>query len=94
MPPLRLREVAGQCELSLVGWGTGRGATLQDAGRDLVENLLALGRTLCDNGLFVSPELPPIDLRVLQFTRELLQIDAAGGDVHARVFGRATDRAL
>jgi hypothetical protein len=94
MPPLRLKEVRGQCELSLVGWGAGRGHTLQAAGDDLVENLLTLARTLRKTGVVVSSELPPLDLRLLEFTHDLLRVQAEGGDVHARVFGFATDRAL
>jgi len=42
----------------------------------------------------VSSEVPPVDLRLLEFTHDLLRVEAEGGDVHARVFGFATDRAL
>jgi hypothetical protein len=92
MPPLRLKVVAGVCQLSLAGWATGRGATLQAAGDDLVENLLKLARKLRETGVVVSPELPPLDLRLLEFTDHLLQIEAERGDVRARVFGTAADR--
>ena len=45
-------------------------------------------------GMVVSSEVPPVDLRLLEFTHDLLRVQAEGGDVHARVFGFATDRAL
>jgi hypothetical protein len=94
MPPLRLKEVAGECRLSLSSWATGRGATLQAAGDDLVENLLAVARKLRETGVVVSTELQPLDLRLIEFTQDLLRIAAVGGDVRARVFGIPADRVV
>jgi len=92
MPPLCLKEVAGQCELSLAGWATGRGESLQAAGDNLVANLLVLARRVRDTNVVVSSEMPRLDLRMLELMDELLCIAADGGDVRARVFG-AADRA-
>jgi hypothetical protein len=94
MPALRLREVGDQCQLSLAGWASGRGDTLQEAADDLVQNLLVLSMKLRSSGLVVSSELPPLDLRLYEFVQDLARIAAEGGDVRGRVFGVAADPAL
>jgi hypothetical protein len=85
-PPLEVSSVAGRCRLHLGRYAHGNGDTLQDAGDDLVSRLLSLA--LCfRSGFTTSTELPPPDLRWLNFVYEVGDIAARGGDVRERIFG-------
>ena len=87
---LSIREAAGGCRLSLGGQVHGDGATLQEAADDLVRRLLALAMSFRSGaGLRISPEVPGIDPRWLEFLYELGSIAAGGGDIRARLFERA-----
>jgi hypothetical protein len=83
-PPLQVRERDGLCHPVLVGVARGRGGSLQDAGDDLVLNLVAAFRA---TGLRIASELGPPDLGVSGFLAELSEIAARGGDIRERVFG-------
>jgi hypothetical protein len=50
-PPLHLNEVGGRCRLSLVGFTSGEGDTLQEAANDLVARLLNLVICVRTSGL-------------------------------------------
>jgi hypothetical protein len=86
-PPLQVRERDGLCHLVLVGVARGRGESLQDAGDDLVLNLLNLVAAFRATGLRIASELGPPDLGVSGFLAELSEIAARGGDIRERVFG-------
>lgn len=74
---------------SLARWlRTRRRGSLQEAADDLIVRLLShamIWRTA--QPVAVSCEVKP-DLRWLEFTYELAQIAAGGGDLRARVFGQ------
>jgi hypothetical protein len=88
-PPLEISSVAGRCRLRLGGYAYGEGETLQDAGDDLVARLLTLA--ICfRSGFTTSMEIPPPDLRWLDYVYELGEIAARGGDIRERIFGSAS----
>ena len=88
-PELRLETRGGRCRLDLAGVTYGNGATLQDAGNDLLARVfdLALGLRA---GYRVTGEAHP-DARVVDFLWEIGEIAIRGGDVRARVLGVAAD---
>jgi hypothetical protein len=85
-PPLEVTVVAGRCRLCLGGYAYGEGETLQDAADDLVARLLNFAMCF-RSGFTISRELPPPDLRWLDFVYQLGEIAAAGGDIRDRLFG-------
>src|SRR3954447_24980040 len=88
-PQLLLRERDGRCRLTLVGLTHGDGATLQEAGDDLVRRVLEVAYGLRFSGFGVSSDLPPPDYRLLAFLWEVADRAASGEDVQACVFGAA-----
>ena len=88
-PELRLSETDARCRLWLGGYAYGDGTSLQEAADDLIVRLLShamIWRTAQPTA--VSCEVTP-DLRWLEFTYELAEIAAAGGDIRTRVFGHS-----
>jgi hypothetical protein len=85
-PPLEVATVAGRCRLWLGGYAFGDGETLQDAADDLVARLLNLAMCF-RSGFTTSREVPPPDLRWLDFVYEIGEIAARGGDIRERLFG-------
>ena len=89
-PPLRLTEVDGGCRLSLGGCAHGYGATLQEAGDELVRRLLELATCIrAGDAGRASTDLPRLDMRMLSFLHEVGVLAEAGGDVRGRVFDPA-----
>jgi hypothetical protein len=87
MPPLYVHETGGRCRLCLGGYIHGEGATLQEAGDDLVYRLLNIAMGFRGgSGFRVPRELRP-DLEWLELLYELGEIAARGGDIRERVFG-------
>jgi hypothetical protein len=84
-PPLEANVVAGRCRLCLGGYAYGEGETLQDAADDLIARLLNLAMCF-RSGFTISTDLPPPDLRWLDFVYQLGEIAAAGDDIRGRVF--------
>ena len=93
-PPLRVHERGDVCVLILVGVGCGRGETLQDAGDDLVFNVLNLVAGFRATGFRIPGELGPPDLRVVTFLYELGELAARGRDIRGRLFGSVEDTEL
>ena len=86
MPALTVQEIAGVVCLHLGGVARGEGASLQEAGDDLIRRLLEVAMAFRASGFRVPCELGP-DLETMDFIYELGEIAAAGGDIRARVFG-------
>ena len=86
-PPLGLNDVGGRWRLSLVGFTSGEGDTLQEAANDLVARLLNLVICVRTSGLSFSTECPPPDPRWLRYLWELGEIAKQGGDIRDRIFG-------
>ena len=64
----------------------GEGASLQEAGDDLIRRLLELVMALRSSGFTASGEVR-LDLETMDFLSPLGEFAAAGGDIRARVFG-------
>ena len=85
-PELRLRVKSGRCELQLVGVTYGTGATMQEAGNDLLARLYDLATAVRSGRYRPTSELGLPDLNVMNFLWEIGQIAARGGDIRQRVF--------
>jgi hypothetical protein len=72
--------------LQLGTLASGEGATLQQAGDELIRRLLALVMALRASGFTASGEVRA-DLETMDFLFGLGEVAAAGGDIRARVFG-------
>lgn len=86
-PELRLRSEAGRCYLSLVGVTDGSGATLQEAGNDLMARLFDLALGLRRHGLRFTSGAGRPDPLVLSFLWEIGELATAGEDIRRRVLG-------
>jgi hypothetical protein len=85
---LEFRQVGGRCRLSLGGYAYGDGSTLQEAADDLVARLLTLALGFrSSTGFVYSSEMPPPDVRWLEFLYELEEMARRGEDIRPRVFG-------
>jgi hypothetical protein len=87
IPELQVQEVGGRVRLSVRGLGHGDGATLQEAGDELVQKMLAMALSFRAGGVgrVYSGCLP--DLQVLDFVWRLGEVAAAGGDIRDHLFG-------
>jgi hypothetical protein len=84
-PLLEVRRVAG-VRLLLGRLSYGEGATLQEAGDDLVARLLVLAMAFRSGGIGpMTSEGPRLDPAMLQFLCELGEVAAASGDPRAAV---------
>jgi hypothetical protein len=85
-PELRLETRADLCRLSLEGVTYGNGATLQEAGTDLLTRLFDLAMALRAGRLRPGVTGGP-DRRVLAYLWEIGELLARGGDLRQHVFG-------
>jgi hypothetical protein len=86
-PELQLRAEDGICRLSLVGVTYGNGATLQEAGNDLLVRLFDLAVAFRAGRYRISSETGAPSSEVMAFLWEIGEIAARGGDIRGRVFG-------
>jgi hypothetical protein len=86
-PTLRVDEIAGRVRLSLDGFVSAEGSTLQEAADELVWKLLAAVMAFRSRGLEGFSTLCRPDVGLVRFLSELDQIAAAGGDIRERLFG-------
>lgn len=87
-PPVRLSEVGDRCRLWLGRYTFGDGASLQEAGDDLLRKLARLADALLSGpGLRMTSDTGPPDRVWLNFLYEVGEIVASGGDLRRRVFG-------
>ncbi len=85
-PPLHVHETGSGCRLTLDGVASGHGATLQEAGDDLIARLLTLVMSIRSSGLRIPPELGPPDPRMLRFLWEIGEMATRGEDIRERIF--------
>ena len=87
IPELQIQEVGGRVRLSLGGLGHAEGATLQEAGDELVRKMHAMALAFRASGLGpVYPGCTP-DLGVIDFIWRLGEVAAAGGDIRDLLLG-------
>jgi hypothetical protein len=86
-PELRVHARGDGCRLALVGITYGNGATLEEAGNDLLVRLFDLALVVRSGGFRLSSETGHPDPRAMDFLWEIGELAARGGDIRARVFG-------
>ena len=86
-PPLQLTEHAAGYRLTLVGVTSGHGATLQDAGADLVRRIEQLAVATRRTGFRFPPELGPPDVRLFHFLHDVAERAARGDNIRDLVLG-------
>jgi hypothetical protein len=84
-PRLELHESAGRCRLSLAGYASGHGLTLQEAADDLIAGLLALALAVRTSGLSFARGAAPPDRDWLDYVWQLGELAARGEDIRERV---------
>jgi len=91
-PTLRVDEVAGRVRLSLDGFLSADGLTLQEAADELVWKTLVAVMAFRTSGLAAFSTLCRPEMDLVRFLWELGAIAAEGGDIRERLFG-ASDMA-
>ncbi len=86
-PELQLHTVGNQCRLILVGVTYGNGATMQEAGHDLMARLFDLATSVHSGGYRGAADLGRPSLEVMDFLWEIGEMIRCGGDIRARVLG-------
>jgi hypothetical protein len=86
-PTLRVDEIAGQVRLSLDGFFSAEGATLQEAADELVRKMLVTLLAFRARGISGLGVMGRPDMKVVGFLREVGEFAAAGGDIRDRLFG-------
>jgi hypothetical protein len=86
-PTLRVDEIAGGVRLSLDGFCSAEGPTLQEAADELVWKMLVAVMAFRSGGLGGFSTLCRPDMELVGFLWELGTIAAAGGDIRERLFG-------
>src|SRR5205823_2824826 len=86
-PTLRVDELAGRVRLSLDGFFSADGATLQEAADELVRKMLVAVMAIRSDGLGNLSAVSRPDMTLVVFLWELGEIAAAGGDIRERLFG-------
>jgi hypothetical protein len=86
-PTLRVNETAGQVRLTLDGFFSAEGPTLQAAADELVWKMLLTVTAFRSRGISGLGALGRPDLELVRFLGELDAIAAAGGDIRERLFG-------
>jgi hypothetical protein len=86
-PTLRVDEIAGRVRLSLDGFVSAEGPTLQEAEDELVWKMLVTVMAFRSSGMSGFSTLCRPDLELVGFLWELGEIAAAGGDIRERLFG-------
>jgi hypothetical protein len=91
-PDLHLRATHDGCRLSLAGVTYGNGATLQEAGNDLLVRLFDLATAVRAGRVRSGLEGARPDQRVFDFLWEVGEIASRGGDIRRRVFEAPAQR--
>jgi hypothetical protein len=86
-PTLRVDETAGRVRLSLDGFVSAEGPTLQDAADELVWKMLSAVMAFRSRGISGLSAVRRPDMELVRFLSELSEIAAAGGDIRERLFG-------
>jgi hypothetical protein len=86
-PMLRVDEMAGRVRLSLDGFCSAEGSTLQEAADELVWKVLLAVMAFRSVGMAAFSTLLRPDLELVGFLWELESTAAAGGDIRERLFG-------
>ena len=86
-PSLRVDEIAGRVRLSLDGFFSAEGVTLQEAADELVWKMLVTVMAFRSRGISGLSAVRRPDLGLVAFLWELGEIAAAGGDIRDRLFG-------
>jgi hypothetical protein len=86
-PTLRVEELADRVRLSLDGFLSADGATLQEAADELVRKMLLAVMGLRAGGISGLGAVSRPDMTLAAFLWELGEIAAAGGDIRERLFG-------
>jgi hypothetical protein len=84
-PALALTETDDRVRLSLGGLATGEGATLQEAGDELVRQMLVAAMAARAGEIRFSPALRP-QPGMLEYLWRLGRVAAAGGDIRTVIF--------
>jgi hypothetical protein len=84
--PLTVTESEGRVRLQFGAVARGEGASLQEAGDDLIRRLLELVVALRASGFAASGEVR-VDLETMDWLYRLGEVAAGGGDIRAWVFG-------
>jgi hypothetical protein len=86
-PTLRVDETAGRVRLSLDGFVSAEGSTLQEAADELVWKVLVAVMAFRSVGMGGFSTLCRPNMELVCFLRELGTIAAAGGDIRECLFG-------
>ena len=86
-PTLRVDEIAGRVRLSLDGFFSAEGLTLQEAADELVWMMLVTLMAFRSRGISGLGVVCRPDFGLVSFLWELDTIVAAGGDIRERLFG-------
>jgi hypothetical protein len=86
-PTLRVDEIAGRVRLSLDGFFSAEGLTLQEAADELVWMMLVTLMAFRSRGISGLGVVCRPDMGLVSFLWELDKIAAAGGDIRERLFG-------
>jgi len=85
-PTLTLTERGDRVRLSLAGLATAEGATLQEAGNELVRRTLAVAMAARAGEMHWSPAIRP-EPGMLEYLWRLGHVAATGGDIRTLIFG-------
>ena len=86
-PTLRVDQIAGQVRLSLDGFFSAEGQTLQEAADGLVWKMLVAVMAFRSRGISGLGVVCRPDMELASFLWEVGEIAAAGGDIRERLFG-------
>jgi len=86
-PTLRVDETAGRVRLTLDGFLSAEGATLQEAADELVCKMLVTVMAFRSRGIAGLGAVGRPDMALVRFLWELGKIAAAGDDIRERLFG-------
>ena len=86
-PTLRVDEIAGRVRLSLDGFFSAEGQTLQQAADELVWKMLVTLMAFRSRGISGLGVVSRPDMALVGFLWEFDKIASAGGDIRERLFG-------
>jgi hypothetical protein len=87
VPTLRVDEIDGRVRLSLDGFFSAEGLTLQEAADELVWKMLVALMAFRCRGISGLGTVCRPDLELVGFLWEFCEFVAAGGDIRERLFG-------
>jgi hypothetical protein len=87
VPTLRVDAIAGGVRVSLDGFFSAEGVTLQEAADELVWKMLVTLMAFRSRGINGLGAVCRPDMALAGFLWELGEIAAAGGDIRERLFG-------